>query len=811
MRKFSTLALLCIVLYSIFSRVGAAPSGGIEGDNSKGELVDIKANLVYPYKVNDTLSVLCLVGDFAAQHNGAVITADSAVRYEDEKLECFGNVLINKNTTYAYCDVAEYDSKINLATLYSKIVKVVDEDVTLYSYNFTFNTLDNIGQYWDGGVVLKSVEQQEGEFVEVEFSEDGEEIEPEVKYDLMESESGYYYADTKQVIGVGNVELMGEGYLMKSDSAIYDMALNQAHFFENTDIWAEEGEYIYGDAGLYDKEQALYSVTRNGYMLTDEQEIWGDSLEYYRDREEAILRRNIQIIDTTNKSMAFGDYAQYWGDVESVLLTRDPLVINFDTQQPNQPIDTLYLRGDTLRVISYVNGTGPFTDSLKMAASASAVPEGFADMMAAQDGSFDPHSQEAMAEAMMHEHDHDHNHDHGDAVVTPSHEEPQVDSLADSHVAQQPDSLMSTIPTDSIPTKQELKAQARKEKEAARVTAMEAREYRSLEKRRDKLILKIEERREKNKSVYSDSMTLLRVVADMQSYHKSSDTLVTDSLAMEDELPQEVVADSIPERDSLYRVFHAYGNVRSFRNDFQMVCDSLVSNSFDTVMTLYTKPILWSGKNQIMADRMDFYTLDGDLDYADFNGDPIMASQVIEGDTLYINQVKGKEMRAFFENNEVVRTNVNSNVQTIYYMQDEATLEVNTIAYIESGSATFLIENQELDGVIYRQQPVYTFAPLNRQPADVPNFLPGFTWEAMLRPTRDNILNRTIRPSQREEKGAVEKPTFPIQREMNRTKAFYITTEQWVDRIERVSPDAAEWMQSLGFTPGEPRPEGTTF
>lgn len=54
---------------------------------------------------------MCLVGNFAAHHNGAVITCDSAVRYNDMLIECFGHVLINKNTTYVYGDRADYNGR----------------------------------------------------------------------------------------------------------------------------------------------------------------------------------------------------------------------------------------------------------------------------------------------------------------------------------------------------------------------------------------------------------------------------------------------------------------------------------------------------------------------------------------------------------------------------------------------------------------------------------------------------------------------------------------------------------------------------
>lgn len=50
--------------------------------------------------------------------------------------------------------------------------------------------------------------------------------------------------------------------------------------------------------------------------------------------------------------------------------------------------------------------------------------------------------------------------------------------------------------------------------------------------------------------------------------------------------------------DSVYRKVHCYRKVRMYRVDLQAVCDSLVGNSRDSSMTMYTDPIAWSGPRQ---------------------------------------------------------------------------------------------------------------------------------------------------------------------------------------------------------------------
>ncbi len=832
--KLLTATLLGVTLFSLFTQGWAtsattATGGKAEAarahkaDNKGGEkageatdepqteLIDIKANLVYPYDVNDTLSVLCLVGDFAAHHNGAVITADSAVRYGDERLECFGNVLINQKTTYAYADRADYDGARNLAALYSPVVKVVDEDVTLYTRNFTFNTLDNIGHYWDGGVTTKRGEDRaEGE--EDEF--------------WMESETGFYYADEKRVIGVREVELRGEGYEMQGDSVIYEMEAERAFFYTPTNIWNKGGEYLFGDEGSYDKAAELYRVTKRGYILTAEQEVWSDSMEYHRARQEALLWENVQIDDTTKKSMAFGDFAHYWGDVEEVLLTRKPVVINYDPQE----VDTLFLRADTIRMLSYAVGTGPVIDSTEIKRLA-ALKERMAaatESVEAEGVELDEQLKEEVEELL-----------HDESTESTENTENTASTETDSAATESTKSTTATTKklhkSDSLKGGDTLKKQSpllqkildflmgdtekreakRAEQESryaersakiekrrlAELDAYRAREYRKLSERIEKLEQRIDKRSVKGRNIYSDSMMLIQV---REQLSKVYDTLpkqaILDSMAIIDSLRnliKTIVKDSIPERDSLYRVVKGYGNVKSYRSDFQMICDSMVGVSYDSTMRLYIKPVLWSDANQITSEQVDIYTVDGNIDYADFIGNPIMSAEVISGDSIFYNQIKGKTMRVFFENNEVTQNDVDGNVQTVYYMEDDETKLVNTVALVESGTASFYIVNRTLDGITYRAEPTYVLAPIEKRPLDLPRYLDGFSWHAAERPTRDSVFTRVMRPTRRAEIDSLPHPTFPIMEKIAQEREQLEQRGKWYDRIELVSPEVQEWLKTL--------------
>ncbi|MBQ2418970.1 MAG: hypothetical protein II281_04090, partial [Alistipes sp.] len=290
-----------------------------EKSEKSDKYVDMKSDAGRQTQIGGR-KILIAVGNFAAHHNGTVITCDSTVRYSDSHLECFGNVLINKGTTFIYGDRAEYDGEKNEARIYSDIIKVVDGTTTMYTYNFTFNTKSNVGTFTGGGVVVDDNNR-------------------------LESDKGYYNADTKDIICVERVEMRDDKYQMKGDSVIYNMDTNNARFFRNTNIWNQENnEYLYADCGEFRDSEDLYRLTENGYILTEEQELWSDSLDYYRERGYALLRNNIQIDDNKNKILAFGDWGEYWKEPGDAFLTKDPSMVSYDAEQG----DSLFIRSDSM-------------------------------------------------------------------------------------------------------------------------------------------------------------------------------------------------------------------------------------------------------------------------------------------------------------------------------------------------------------------------------------------------------------------------------------------------------------------------------
>lgn len=828
MRRLLSIAVAALAAVSVIFARGGMQAPEAEQPAEK-KLIDLKSDNMGPVAPGD--SVIFLVGNFAAQHNGAVITCDSAVRYSDMRIEFFGNVLINKNTTYIYGDRAEYNGEVNEARVFSDIVKVVDEDATLYTYEFLFNTKENVGEFGGGGVLVN-------------------------RDSRLESVRGYYYANSKELVCVDRVEMRNDEYELKGDSVVYNMATDNAFFFKHTNIWNKEGDYLYADRGAYRKADSLYKVTSNGYVLTDKQEMWSDSIDFYRAEDHIILWRDIQIDDTEHKVLAFGDYGEYWKEPGNAFLTRRPSIVSYDLSQG----DSLFMRADSMFLFTINENAerraaeAAAADSLARSADSLALPGADSPTHAAGGADVPADSLGASRSERRPQ-----GGDAADSLGTPVPASySPADGDADSpHAAPSPldapdrpapaDSLGGAAPADSLANaadtltvaqrkallkeaakraKAEEKAAAakekkkkldeiaarRKEKMTARLLEQKEREEARLTARRLKAESKLKARQaratRKGRMIQIDSTALRELdslivlnMAEQDSLlNLLVDSLLTDTAAMA--VPADSIDSLVAPRDSIYRLLKGFRNVKIYRSDFQTVCDSMTAISTDSTIHLYIDPVLWNENNQITSDVMDIFTENQQLTRAEFIGSPMMVSQL---DTTHYNQVVGKTMTAYFFNNQIYRNDVNGNAQTIYYMQDGEPVEITMMGVIESGEISFFIEDKQVVQITYRGDPVYNFYPMDKIPPTQDIRLKGFKWEGARRPSQAEVFDRRIRPSERERRSEMKHPDFPIMQRIDEHRKRLIEQRRWTDRNDQVDAATVEWMHSLGYEVGQPR------
>lgn len=768
--------------------------------------INWKADNAGPIAPGD--SVIFLVGNFAAQHNGALIACDSAVQYSERHWEFFGNVLINKNTTFVYGDRADYDGDLNEARVYSDLIKVIDGDATLYTYTFVYNTRTNVGEFSGGGILLNGENR-------------------------LESQRGYYYGDDKLLASVDEVQMRNEEYELKGDSVVYDLATDNAYFFEHTNIWNHAGDYLYADRGLYRNADTVYFVTRNGYLLTEKQEMWSDSIDYFRPRNRIVLRHDLQLDDTEHKVLAFGDYGEYRKNPGDAFLTRRPAVVSYDTTQG----DTIFMRSDTMFL--YTINRLEEARRARRAAIADSLAQVRADSLARlQSAAASDDAAETDGLSM----------NRTDSVGSAAESDERADfepqSDADSVMqAEGLDTLRKIDPLDTLTgdarkaylkeqkrkatearkaaaaaakkVKLDTIAARRKAKNAIKLDAQKAREEKRAEARRQKALAKLDARRaraaRKGRPFGKvDSAVLARLDSLSERVAAELDSLsgwVLDSL-LQAQRAAMLQPDTLPQvqLDSIYRLMKGYRRVKIYRTDFQVVCDSISGISTDSTLHLHIDPVLWNGNNQITSDSVTVYTERQQIVQARFFGNPVMSSEL---DTVYYNQITGKTMTAYFRDNQIYRNDVVGNAQTIYYMTDGEPPVVTTMGVIESGDLSFYFEDRQLVQMTWRANPDYKFYPIIPEfqvPDDQPLYLKGFHWEGARRPTKAEVFDRSIRPSERDVRSKLARPDFPIVQRIEAYKKQLIESRRWVDRNDPVDRQTVEWMHDLGYEVPMPRP-----
>ena len=186
------------------------------------------------------------------------------------------------------------------------------------------------------------------------------------------------------------------------------------------------------------------------------------------------------------------------------------------------------------------------------------------------------------------------------------------------------------------------------------------------------------------------------------------------------------------------RVLRAYYGVRFYRVDAQGVCDSLQYLERDTTLTMYTKPVMWSGEQQIFGDTIRLFFNDSTIDRAHVINSTFAAQH--KGEDFY-DQIEGNEIKAYFEGNEMRLIETSGNVITIFYPQESD----STITGMFNSDASFLnifLEKNEMKKMVMWPSvkgKMYPLEQLNKETM----FLSRYVWYGERRPTdKDDIFRR---------------------------------------------------------------------
>ena len=217
--------------------------------------------------------------------------------------------------------------------------------------------------------------------------------------------------------------------------------------------------------------------------------------------------------------------------------------------------------------------------------------------------------------------------------------------------------------------------------------------------------------------------------------------MVVDSLALADTV---VVA---PPVDSTGIGFlEAIKNVRLYKKNMQLTCDSLVYSDLDSLARMFKDPLIWQeGTRQYAADSVSLVVEKGSMKKASLMSNAFIT---IEQDTTHYNQIKGTEMLAFFdEKGGLSRFDVLGGASALFYLEENGVLATVNKTDSKMLSATF--EDGQIQRIYYYDKPKNDGYPKVQLSSDERS-LKGFSWYPDRRPAdRTAVTNLPLRASQR--------------------------------------------------------------
>lgn len=294
---------------------------GFSGLAQEKKRIELKHADVLEYDESLGHKARRLIGNVQFEHEGTLMDCDSAYLYENNSLDAFSNVEINKgDSVFMFCQKLFYDGNTKLARAREK-VKLDDGDMELYTEFLNHDLNTDVAQYFHGGTIY-------------------------TEKDTLTSQIGNYYTEVNDFYFKNNVELRNPQYVMNCDTLKFNTASEIAYFLGPTTIVADANTIVCKN-GWYDTKLDLSQFNEDAVIHGETQSITGDSLFYDRNLGYGKAICNVKVVDTVEHVILEGDFAEYYDSLNKVIMVERALL------KQKMDADTLYLHGDTL--LSYTD------------------------------------------------------------------------------------------------------------------------------------------------------------------------------------------------------------------------------------------------------------------------------------------------------------------------------------------------------------------------------------------------------------------------------------------------------------------------
>ncbi|MDN4753503.1 OstA-like protein [Porphyromonadaceae bacterium W3.11] len=182
--------------------------------------------------------------------------------------------------------------------------------------------------------------------------------------------------------------------------------------------------------------------------------------------------------------------------------------------------------------------------------------------------------------------------------------------------------------------------------------------------------------------------------------------------------------------DSVASLYKGLGNVRLYRKDIQAVSDSIIYNTADSLMNCLGHPFMWSGKSQVTGDSITIYLKGEGLERVHIRENAFASNQL---DEKYFDQMRGREMMAYFSDNKMDSLWTDGNSEAIYISLSPDSVP-QELTRTQSSKIFMLFENEEIVKIKMTPKTAARMTPVFLLESDQLTF-PDFVWFPEGRPT----------------------------------------------------------------------------
>lgn len=684
------------------------------------------------------------LGHARFEHNSTLLICDTALwNVNQNVINAFGNVQIIQNNTVLSSESLDYLIDQNLAQFRGALVQLRDKDGnTLRTTDLDYNTKDSVAVFRNGGALR---------------DKDGQ---------IIESDDGHYYSKLKTFSFTNNVNMYTDSIFVKTDDLDYNTGTNVATFGTGTNAW-RDNNMLSSQAGFYERTLEKFTFFRNVHILTENQEAWADTLVYYRVPNNVEMFGHVELLDTTRNVAAVAGYVQYIDSLSFIKLTREPAVIAISEQGEKR--DTAYIGADTLILRSIPKCD---VDSSEISNSASRLKEINVDPVTEYRRKAYEAAKAAAEEARKKREEEDPNaagaSDRGASAVKPGGKPTGKPAGKATGTATGKTAGTTAGKTGdnsggkAISKSGKLSADAMigdpvtKGRQGLPAPWDDVIEYApprfqlpdTLRTSPDTVRVPSDSLAAKTLSAVTEPVSVTEPAEVTNPQSPDSLTVPTDSLTVPgDSLHVPTDSLSLAPKDST-KISFIYGirNVKVFRNDMQVACDSLAYTDLDSLIRLYENPIVWNEiKRQYSADSITVIVKNRSIDRASLMSNAFI---IVQEDTLSYDQIRGTEMMAYFDSTGALRRfDSMGGASGVFYIEENGSLA--TVNKFESKMLTATLKDGNIQDLNYFDAVKTDAYPVVQMKKDE-KILKGFDWQPDKRPKGpEDITPYKPRESQR--------------------------------------------------------------